>query len=150
VLRAHATAGDGFFWKSLAVAKILNSDAPFLQKRRFDDVLYTNNYAVTGRALKRLGASAVVEHYAAQTRFDSGDLKLLRVPEYLTCTNKHPCSVVWAQFNLESAQLDFPPVVSGLLKDIQSTQLDGESRWILPYLARLEDVVARIVNAKTS
>lgn len=149
-LRANFSGGDGFLWKSLAVAKLLNSDAPFLQKRRFDDIIYTNNYAVTGRALKLLGVPAVFEHYAAQTRFDGGDLKLDKIPEYLTCTNKHPCSAVWAQFNLELAQPDFRSVIAGLLDEIRKTRLDDESRWISPYLDLLEDVVARAMGGKAS
>jgi hypothetical protein len=37
-----------------------------LQKRTLQDVVYTNNYSVTGRALKRLGIQAIFEHYRAQ------------------------------------------------------------------------------------
>ena len=95
-LRAEAARSDGVKWGSARVGLDFTSppgvhpEDVFLL-RPMDRLIYTNNYAVIGRALQRLGSGALFEHGAAQSEFDQGTYGPVTVPEYLSVANKHPC-----------------------------------------------------------
>src|SRR5580700_5222420 len=66
-LPSPTSGEDGVRWGSLRVGRIFapNGHAePPVQRRPLDRIVYTNNYAVTARALRRLGRAAVFEHDA--------------------------------------------------------------------------------------
>src|SRR6204780_5728212 len=68
-LPAATSVEDGVRWGSLRLGRIFApdgyADLP-IQRRPLDRIVYTNNYAVTARALRHRGQAAFFEHDAAQ------------------------------------------------------------------------------------
>jgi hypothetical protein len=114
-LRELAVAGagvDGFRWGSVRLGRdfkwTLDADAnfalhPTVALRPIDQrTIYTNNYAVSGAALGRLGIDALCEDFDAHEQLDSGRFAPATVAQYLSCANKHPASTLAAYFLLGS------------------------------------------------
>lgn len=86
MLRANETPQDGFLWGSIYLGKLLVDlpghpvGSPVLQKRKLQDIVYTNNYAVTGLAVKRLGIQTIFEHGDAQKNLDIGAFRPQKIP----------------------------------------------------------------------
>jgi hypothetical protein len=95
-LRSSLDNSDGAKWGSVRIGVDFGSppgvhpEDVFLL-RPVDRLIYTNNYAITGRALHRLGDDALFEHGAAQTACDHGSFRPVTLPAYLSVANKHPC-----------------------------------------------------------
>jgi hypothetical protein len=102
---------DGFIWGSVRLGRdgyTLDADANFalrptvtlqpVEQMR----IYTNNYAVSGVALGRLGVDAVCEHFDARAQYDAGCFVPDIVAQYLSCNNKHPASTMAAHALLGS------------------------------------------------
>jgi hypothetical protein len=158
VLRSAETPRDGCLWGSIFLGSFLVdvpgteevpgrlAGTPALQKRALHDFLYTNNYAVTGRAIKRLGASAVFEHSDGQRALRAGQFAPLKVRSYLSCANKHPWCTMAISYNSHA-----PGFLEGLYmtlldyaQALECLELDADTRWIAPYLDRLKALVARL------
>jgi hypothetical protein len=113
-LREFASVGaglDGFRWGMVRLGRDLyTSDAdanfalhPTVTLRPIDQkTIYTNNYAVRGIALERLGVDAVCECLDAQAQYNTGRFAPATVAEYLSCTTKHPASTMAAHHLLGS------------------------------------------------
>jgi hypothetical protein len=131
ILRAEQIE-DGFLWGSLWLGLRRLGESIFV-KRDLDARVYTNNYCVAGGFVRRLGLAAVMEHFDAQNAFDANASRVRRLPRYLSCTNKHPCSTLMIEFGAPGLA-----EVAPLLADLR---LDDESAWIAPYLARYSTIV---------
>jgi len=75
-LRDVPGSHDGMKWGSIRVGPVFSPSPQtqpqgVLYPRPIDQVLYTNNYAVTGRALLRAGVEQLFEHRDAQRQFDA-------------------------------------------------------------------------------
>src|SRR5581483_11384155 len=116
---------DGFLWGSIRVG----FGPVTIQKRAFDKTVYTNNYCVTGRLLRRLGIEPLFEHFNAQTAFDAGSFSVKRIERYLSCANKHPCCTMNIKFN---PAFDFHADMAAILRGL-SAPIDEEISWIRPY-----------------
>ena len=95
-LRSDLDNSDGAKWGSVRIGVDFSSppgahpEDVFLL-RPIDRLIYTNSYAVTGRALQRLGHDPLFEHSAAQAEFDQGSFRPVTLPAHLSVANKHPC-----------------------------------------------------------
>jgi len=113
-LREFASVGagvDGFRWGMVRLGRdlyTLDADAnfalhPTVTLRPIDQTtIFTNNYAVRGIVVERLGVDAVCECDDAQTQYNAGRFAPTTVAEYLSCTNKHPASTMAAHHLLGS------------------------------------------------
>ena len=137
-MRAAGPSGDGWRWLSVFVGRMF-VDTPLqsagggvLQLRATTEILYTNNYAATGAAWKRLGSNALLEHGHAQRVFDSEDFKPQLLPDYLSAANKHLCSTVAIQFNSASASFnaDLRAGLAGIMADADKEELDERVAWL--------------------
>jgi hypothetical protein len=63
--------------------------------RPVDQVIWTNNYFVTGKAIAEVGFDAVFDHTNAQQVF-SDTLKTRKIDRHASCTNKTPASAMSA------------------------------------------------------
>jgi hypothetical protein len=113
-LREFASVGagvDGFRWGMVRLGRdlyTLDADAnfalhPTVTLRPIDQMtILTNNYAVRGVLVERLGVDAVCECDDAQAQYNAGRFAPATVAEYLSCTNKHPASTMAAHHLLGS------------------------------------------------
>lgn len=113
-LREFASVGagvDGFRWGMVRLGRdlyTLDADAnfalhPTVTLRPIDQMTkLTNNYAVRGIVVERLGVDAVCECVDAQAQYNAGRFAPATVAEYLSCTNKHPASTMAAHHLLGS------------------------------------------------
>jgi hypothetical protein len=158
ILRAGHTPHDGFLWGSIFLGKFLVDrpglpvGSPALHLRALDDAVNTNNYAVTGRSLKRLTVPKVFEHRHAQRQLNAGDFAPQRISHYLSCANKHPCCTMWPLRNLQVPNfLDrLRETVSDYESALRAIEVSPDIRWIDPYLRQLRAVVAKCLGAATA
>jgi hypothetical protein len=163
VLRSTKSPGDGYLWGSIFLGSFLvdvpgidevpgrAAGTPALQKRVLHDFLYTNNYAITGRTINRLGIQAVFEHSHGQRALRAKQFLPQKLQSYLSCANKHPWCTMAISYNSHSpAFLDH--LYEALLDYAQALKclrLDADTRWIAPYLDRLEGLVALNLSMRT-
>ena len=116
-LPAMTATEDGVRWESLRFGKVFSENrhsGAVIYQRPLDHVVYTNNYAVTPRALHRFGKTALFEHYHAQAAFDQADFALSTSEKYLSCAIKHPCCTLSARvlMSMDSFRKDPRPEMS--------------------------------------
>jgi hypothetical protein len=159
-LRSLTPAEDGWFWGSIFLGSFSvdvpgtedapgrTAGTPALQKRALHDFLYTNNYAVTGRCVRRLGLHALFNHMDAQQALRTGGFKPLKVGAYLSCANKHPWCTMAIASNSQSPDFfqRLYPMIVDYAHALRPVELDGDTRWIKPYLDRLGACVARTLS----
>jgi hypothetical protein len=157
VLRGCETPADGFLWSSIGLGKNfavrpIEKRAPLLQKRLLNDVIYTNNYCVTGQAIRRLGIQALFEHSRAQESLNDKQFSPQKIAHYLSCANKHPCSTVFIQFNSETPEIleHLRETIAGIADEQKDAKLDADTHWVAPYLRQFETVVRRSLLTTTS
>lgn len=146
-LRAQPAAEDGWLWRSIFVGKMFSdtpyekSDGYIVQERDASDVVYTNNYAVTGRAWKRLGPDALLEHFSTQRTLNAGEIELERIDEFLSAANKHICCTVSIFHNnrWEGFTTSLPACVAQITAEIEAVDLPTHSGWIQPYIEGLAE-----------
>lgn len=152
-LRDAPGGEDGAKWGSIRIGPVF-SLAPATQThgvfyaRPIDHVLYTNNYAVTGRSLIRVGLAQLFEHGDAQRQFDAGAYRPQTVPQYLSAANKHPCSTMAALFFLtfEPFRRDPRAEVSRFADALTEASLDSNMHWIAEPLRALHSLVHAAVG----
>ena len=143
-LRAYGEAGDGWLWRSIFVGKLFGDTPyekrgdPIVQERPASDVVYTNNYAVSGSAWKRLGPDRLLEHYWAQQVLDEGAIQLRRSDDYLTAANKHLCCTVAVNHNGQSPAYlsDLRGAVGQVVAEVEAFRPGERIDWITGPLAR--------------
>lgn len=152
-LRDVPDGHDGMKWGSIRVgpAFALSPETAtygVLYPRPIDQVLYTNNYAVTGRALLRVGIEQVFEHRDAQRQFDAGAYRPQTVPQYLSAANKHPCSTMAALFflNFEPFRRDPRAEMSRFADALTRSSLDPNTLWIAEPLQTLHSLVETAIG----
>ena len=131
-------AEHGWMWDSIFVGKLFGQTpfegpgADLIEERPSSNVIYTNNYAVTGQFLKTFGRKLVEEHYHAQILLDNGSFQPVRINEYLSAANKHLCCTVCIHYNgsndmfMQNMSHGLEEVVIGL----ESVQLTERSDWL--------------------
>ena len=136
-LRDVSRMTDGAKWGSIRVGPVFSQSPQttthgVFHARPIDRVLYTNNYAATGRALMRLGMESLFEHNHAQQQFDGGRYRPETVPEYLSGANKHPCSTMAILFllNFEPFRADPRAEIARFAEALAQAVPQANMRWI--------------------
>ncbi len=136
-LREVSSMTDGAKWGSIRVGPVFSQSPQtathgVFHTRPIDRVLYTNNYAATGRALMRLGVESLFEHDHAQQQFDAGQYRPETVAEYLSGANKHPCSTMTILFllNFEPFRADPRAEIERLADALAQAAPEANMRWI--------------------
>jgi hypothetical protein len=152
-LRDASGNDDGAKWGSIRVGPVF-SHSPATQThgvlyaRPLDQVLYTNNYAITGRALMRVGVEQLFEHRDAQRQFDVGAYSPKTVPQYLSAANKHPCSTMAALFFLdfEPFRRDPRAEISRFADALAQSSSEPNTPWIAEPVRKLHRLVDAAVG----
>jgi hypothetical protein len=152
-LPATTSGEDGARWGSLRVGRIFapnGSAEPPIQRRPLDRIVYTNNYAVTARALARIGRAALFEHDAAQESFDRADFTLVASEKYLSCAVKHPCCTMSANYlmSLDGFRSDPRRKMSAFMESIDAVPLDGIEDWLRKPFAQFRRVMTDAVRPR--
>lgn len=140
---------DGFLWRNLVYGR---QGGPVVRHRPDNGVCFTNNYAVTqtyfGSGPESL--DRVFQHGQADLVFPT--LRVRRLPEFLSATNKNPSSTLFLEGALRE---DFSSVC--LLRAIQSYHerlrlfrgLTPESAWIVPWATAVTEFYGRLLNRQS-
>jgi hypothetical protein len=161
-LRSAAPLEDGFVWGSIFLGRYLvdapgigevrgvAAGSPALQKRALQNFLYTNNYAVTGRAVRRLGTGQIFEHDGAQQAMAAGDFAPAMVRSYLSATNKHPWSTMAIMHNSRSPGfLDrLEAMLIAYARALDEVAVDADTRWVIPYLDRMKALTRQVLASR--
>ena len=139
---------DGLRWGSLRVGLDFDPSAPglpFCGARPLNGIVYTNNYAVTGRGLRKTSVDAAHEHFLAEVAFRSAGFAVRDAPDYLSCTVKHPCSTVSARALMTSgfASDPFTPV-RRFQEALEAARAPEGTQWVGPYLDALRAIMADV------
>lgn len=145
-LRGQEASRDGWIWRSLAVTKPFASATAesVLVDRPISSAVFTNNYAVTGRALSRLGVEALLEHYDAETARTAGIFDPTHLDEGLTAANKHMCCTTFIS-RPKRVGRPLPPLRTGLeafQSDLSQIELRPEEAWLATPLSALSRINA--------
>ncbi len=152
-LPATAPGEDGVRWGSLRLGRTFAPNGyagPPIQRRPLDRIVYTNNYAVTAQALRRLGRAALFEHDAAQKSFDRPDFALVTSEKYLSCAVKHPCCTMSANYLMSLDDFRFDPrrEMSAFMESLCAVPLDGMEQWLRKPFAQFRQVMADAVRPR--
>jgi hypothetical protein len=152
-LSAAMSNEDGARWGSLRLGRIFASNGhrePIVQQRPLNRVIYTNNYAVTARALQRLGCAAVFDHDAAQRAFDQPNFMLRTSQRYLSCAVKHPCCTMSVNYlmSIESFRSDPRREMSNFMESLDALSLERLEDWARTPFTRFREVMADAVRPR--
>jgi hypothetical protein len=105
----------GVYWGSSRLGRPLGSTfaqghGGMLTLREIEPFLYTNNYIMTGRALREFGPGRLLEHGNAQQCLQEGRFKPLEDRSYASCANKSPASAVSANYLLSLEEFRADPL----------------------------------------
>lgn len=144
---------DGMKWGSIRIGPAFapspeNETHGVVYSRPIDQVLYTNNYAATGRSLLRVGIEQLFEHRDAQRQFDAGAYRPETVPQYLSAANKHPCSTMAVLFflNFEPFRRDPRAEICRFADALTRASLDPNTQWIAEPLRTLHSLVEAAIG----
>ena len=146
-LPVPASGDDGVRWGSIRLGRVFKADGyagPIVQLRPIDRVVYTNNYAVTRRALDCFGRTAFFDHGAAQKAFDRSDFALTESGGYLSCAVKHPCCTMSINYlmSLESFRSDPRREMANFMEAIDAVHVNGMDEWLREPFRRFREVMA--------
>jgi hypothetical protein len=152
-LPAPTSMEDGVRWGSLRLGRLFAKNGytqPVIQRRPLDRLVYTNNYAVTARALDRLGRTALFEHDAAQKAFDQPDFALATSEEYLSCAVKHPCCTMSINYLMsqESFRADPRRELADFTESVAAMPPGQMDEWLRQPFARFRQVMADAVRPR--
>jgi len=152
-LPATTSDAEGARWGSLRLGRAFAANGyagPIIQRRPLDRIVYTNNYAVTSGALRRLGREAFFEHGVAQRAFDQSGFALATCDNYLSCAVKHPCSTMSAEYlmSLDSFRSDPRREMSNFMKAVDAMRLDDTVEWLREPFARFREVMTDAVRPR--
>ncbi len=150
-LPAKAFGEDGVRWGGLRLGRVFAESGysePIVQRRPLDRMVYTNNYAVTLRALQRLGRAALFVHTSAQASFDRSDFALSTSELYLSCAVKHPCCTMSMNYlmSLESFRTDPRREMSRFMEAVDAMRLEDIVEWLRGPFARFREIMADAVR----
>jgi len=120
------------------------AEEPVTMKRPFDGFVFTNNASVSGATLKRLGLSRLFDHGPAERARRWRRYRPKKIREYLSCTNKHPCSTTAILHNMQSETFrrDVRQVVESFVEAL-TEPLPDDIAWLGDYRESLRDVFRR-------
>jgi len=152
-LPAPAPSEDGVRWGSVRLGRLFGTNSyggPIIELRPLDRIVYTNNYAVTAQALRRLGRAALFEHDAAQGSFDRPDFALATSRQYLSCAVKHPCCTLSVRYFMsqESFRGDPRREMVDFMEGLNAVQLDTLEEWLRRPFTRFRQVMADAVRPR--
>jgi hypothetical protein len=129
------SSADGAIWGSVVVGDGFLGRKPDavaqIELRPIKRWVFTNNYAVTGRLLKRLAAGAVIEHDHAHEAMLRGKFQPAIVRRYLSATNKHPCSILSATHHLQTDFRQDPrSVIAQRRSALAEARLTVDTKWM--------------------
>ena len=137
---------DGARWANVRVGREF-ADEPYPQgiihRRPADTVLYTNNYAVTGRAVRRLGRAPLFEHFHAKTVFKDSSFNVLASNAYLSCAVKHPCSTLSVKFLMQRPDFRADPraEMGRFVDALHASEPLPEDAWLAGPYARFRAIM---------
>ncbi|MFG1345907.1 hypothetical protein V5F59_13515 [Xanthobacter autotrophicus DSM 431] len=144
---------NGIWWGSILVGPQFESyeaalREPIVALRPLKRIIYTNNYAVTGRALNWHGYGRLFEHYHADRRFRKFLLPPKKVPLYLSAASKHPCSTVAVQFLMAQPQFraDIRAYVARFADQLEEADIPAEYAWLREPVRQVEALVRRALG----
>jgi len=145
---------DGCYWDHLFTGLIeveipaQNLRNVTLLRRKGEPMLFTNNYALTGAAVRRLGLKQVAEHYDTQTAIREQWLKIDPVEAYLSAANKHPCSSTAIYHNRTDPSIyrDLRTHIVRYYHTLKSIELDADSLWLKPSLDQMIALVGLVLR----
>lgn len=139
---------DGYRWGSLRVGLDFDPTAPGAQacaRRPLGDIVYTNNYALSGRGLNHAGLGAVDEHTRAQQVFRQASFHVHDSARYLSCAVKHPCSTVAVRAEMGAGFREAPvEALDRFWQALAAATAPLEGAWLAPYLDGLRAVFSEI------
>jgi hypothetical protein len=126
-----------------------------VELRRVEDGCYTNNYAVSGRYLRRQNGNfdGVVQHWGANDVFHQPNFHFVHVPLYLSATNKHPASTMKLKDGLQESQLcaaTLTRLVEKFVDETENLTCPREAEWIAPYTKKVRNVFAKLLLGSCS
>jgi hypothetical protein len=91
--------------------------------------------------IKKFGQAPMLEQSDAQTAFNAGLYAPRKLPYYLNCVNKHPCSTQAIMFNSGTPEFEerLRESVVNTIQQLKDLTLDADTHWIAPYLRQLID-----------
>lgn len=145
-------ADDGVRWGSLRLGRLFAEngyDKPIIQARPFDRIVYTNNYAVTARALNRFGRRSLFEHDAAQVTFDRPDFTKGTADRYLSCAVKHPCCTMSVSYLMQHDEFRRDPrrEMVRFMEALEEFSIDQLEGWMRPLFQEFREIMAGAVPA---
>jgi hypothetical protein len=148
-IAGHIGGGDGARWGSIRVgpgpdvSPVGGSTGKVLLARAIDDEIYTNNYALSGGAVNRLGLDAVLEHWRAMQLYRSGGFAPTPIGLYLSVANKQPCCALSARFLLEGEDFRKDPrgVIVRFAETLDHAAAPDFAPWVASPLARFRALV---------
>ena len=152
-LPATTSGEDGVRWGSLRVGRIFAPNGyaeAAIQRRPLNRIVYTNNYAVTAPALRRVGRAAFFEHDAAQESFDRPGFTLVTSEKYLSCAVKHPCCTMSANYlmSLDDFRSDPRREMSKFMESVYAMPLDAIEEWLKKPFAQFRQVMTDAVRPR--
>lgn len=148
------TAGeDGVRWGSVRLGRVFAPDGyaePIIQLRPLDRTVYTNNYAVSQRALGRLGRDALFGQGPAQMAFAQSDFAVSAAANYLSCAVKHPCCTMSINFlmALESFRSDPRREIESFTQSLEAMRLDAVDEWLRKPFLRFREVMTEALRPR--
>ena len=115
-----------------------------------DNVIYTNNYVVSGQCLARLGSDVMSQHYNAQQALTEHRFLPVTINGCLSCANKHPATTVAARSCLTSEDFRRDPraeieYFAKRLAAVTLTEAEG-IEWIGPTLEEFKSLIAEAIR----
>jgi hypothetical protein len=152
-LPAKASGEEGVRWGGLRLGRAFAESGysePIVRRRPLDRIVYTNNYAVTPRALRRLGRAAFFVHTSAQTSFDRPDFALSISEMYLSCAVKHPCCTMSINYlmSLESFRVDPRREMASFMEALDAIRPEDIAEWLREPFARFRGIMADAVQIR--
>jgi len=102
-------------------------------------IFYTNNYALKGSTLDRVGDDKLVEHYDAQASYDRGEVHPFKIDAYLSAANKHPCCTMAILYNIKSEvyRRDMKGALEKFTCDLDRKINELDSPWLIKNIEQL-------------
>jgi len=152
-LPAKTSDEEGVRWGGLRLGRVFAEggySVPIIQRRPLDRTVYTNNYAVTPRALHRLGRAAFFVHTSAQRSFDRPDFALSTSEQYLSCAVKHPCCIMSIKYlmSLDGFRADPRRELSSFMEAVDAMRLEDIAEWVREPFARFRAIMADAVEPR--
>jgi hypothetical protein len=152
-LPAPIAGEDGVRWGSLRLGRVFGPDGyavPIIQRRPLDRIVYTNNYAVTAKALCRLGRVALFEHDAGQRSFDQADFALTASQHYLSCAVKHPCCTMSVNYLMSQPGFRADPrkEMADFMAAVDAVHVDDMDTWLRKPFSQFRGVMMDAVRPR--